>query len=76
MRRRLLGSYLALTAVVQATLEIPLAVTYASREEASLEAELISIAGHYMRAEEIPSQLRGRSTQILLDAERLLIRSL
>jgi signal transduction histidine kinase len=41
VRRRLLGSYLALTAVVLAALEIPLAVTYASREEASLETELV-----------------------------------
>ncbi len=41
MRRRLLGSYLLLTAVVLAVLEIPLALTYQSREETALEAKLV-----------------------------------
>lgn len=41
MRRRLLASYLALTVMVLAALEIPLAASYADREREQLEASLM-----------------------------------
>lgn len=39
----------------------------------NLEAELVSIAGHYLRAEEIPSKLRGKAAQIYLEDGELKI---
>ncbi len=38
-----------------------------------LEAELVSIAGHYRVSEDIDESLRGRAVQIYLDAEKLMI---
>jgi len=37
----------------------------------SLEAELLSVAGEYVMAEEIPDGLRGRPAQVFLDGERV-----
>jgi septum site-determining protein MinC len=37
----------------------------------SLEAELLSVAGEYVMAEEIPDALRGRPVQVFLDGERV-----
>jgi septum site-determining protein MinC len=39
----------------------------------SLEAELVSVAGEYVLAEEIPDALRGKPAQIYLDGERVKI---
>lgn len=39
----------------------------------SLEAELLSVAGEYVMAEEIPDGLRGRPVQVFLDGERVRI---
>jgi septum site-determining protein MinC len=39
----------------------------------SLEAELLSVAGEYVMAEEIPDELRGRPVQVFLDGERVRI---
>lgn len=42
----------------------------------SLEAELVSVAGHYLRAEEIPPKLRGKPAQVFLDSGQLVVRGL
>jgi septum site-determining protein MinC len=42
----------------------------------SLEAELVAIAGCYLRSDEIPENRRGRPAQIYLDKERLVIADL
>lgn len=42
----------------------------------SLEAELVSIAGHYRVIEELEAEVRGRSVQIFLADERLVIEPL
>src|SRR5215470_14341875 len=39
----------------------------------SLEAELVSVAGEYVLADEIPDALRGRPAQVFLDGERVRI---
>ncbi len=39
----------------------------------NLQAELVSVAGHYRVSEDIDESLRGRPVQIYLDADRLLI---
>jgi septum site-determining protein MinC len=39
----------------------------------SLEAELLSVAGEYILADEIPDALRGRPVQVFLDGERVRI---
>ncbi len=39
----------------------------------SLEAELVSVAGHYRVSESIPTDLKGRSVQVFLDHEVLRI---
>ena len=39
----------------------------------SLEAELLSVAGEYVLADEIPDDLRGRPVQVFLDGERVRI---
>jgi septum site-determining protein MinC len=39
----------------------------------SLEAELVSVAGHYRVSENIPMDLKGRSVQVFLDHEVLRI---
>jgi len=39
----------------------------------SLEADLVAIAGCYLRADEIPEARRGKPAQIYLDKERLVI---
>lgn len=43
---------------------------------AKLEAELISIAGTYLRADEIPEAFRGKPAQISLEGENLLVKAL
>lgn len=40
------------------------------------DAELVSIAGHYRVLEEVPDGLRGRSVQVRLDGERLVLEKL
>ena len=42
----------------------------------SLEAELVSVAGHYFRAEEIPPKLRRKPAQVYLDSGQLVVRGL
>src|SRR5215470_8694102 len=37
----------------------------------SLEAELVSVAGEYVLADEIPDALRGRPAQVFLDGDRV-----
>ena len=39
----------------------------------SLEADLVAIAGCYLRADEIPEARRGKPAQIYLDKEKLVI---
>jgi septum site-determining protein MinC len=39
----------------------------------ALEAELVSVAGEYLMAEEIPNALRGKPAQIYLEGERVRI---
>ena len=39
----------------------------------SLEAELVSVAGEYVLADEIPDALRGRPAQVFLDGDRVRI---
>jgi len=41
---------------------------------ASLEAELVSVAGHYLRADEIPEDCRGRAVQIHLAEDALVVK--
>lgn len=41
-----------------------------------LEAELVSVAGHYQVNEELPDQFRGKSVQIFLADERLKLQTL
>lgn len=43
---------------------------------ASLEAELVSVAGHYLRADEITADVRGRPAQVYLDAGQVMIRAM
>lgn len=42
----------------------------------SLEADLVAIAGCYLRADEIPEQRRGRPAQIYLENDRLIVAEL
>ena len=42
----------------------------------SLEAELVSVAGHFRMLETVPEELRGRPAKIFLDQERLTIEPL
>lgn len=42
----------------------------------SLEADLVAIAGCYLRADEIPAARRGKPAQIYLEGERILIADL
>ena len=42
----------------------------------SLDAELVSVAGHWQVREDIPEDLIGRAVQIFLDGERLMIEPL
>jgi septum site-determining protein MinC len=42
----------------------------------SLEADLVAIAGCYLRSDEIPENRRGKPAQIFLDKERLVIADL
>ena len=42
----------------------------------SLDAELVSIAGHWQVREDIPEDLIGRAVQIFLDGDRLTIEPL
>jgi len=42
----------------------------------SLEAELISVAGEYVLADEIPAALRGKPAQVFLDGDRVRITAL
>jgi septum site-determining protein MinC len=42
----------------------------------SLEAELVAIAGCYLRSDEIPEARRGKPAQIFLDKEQLVIADL
>jgi septum site-determining protein MinC len=39
----------------------------------SLEAELVSIAGHYLRSEDFPDSCRGRPAQIYIEEGRLVV---
>ncbi len=41
-----------------------------------LEAELVSVAGHYQVNEELPDQFRGKAVQVFLEEERLKYQSL
>ena len=40
----------------------------------SLEAELVSVAGHYLRADELSAEARGRPAQVYLDAGQVIVR--
>jgi septum site-determining protein MinC len=42
----------------------------------ALEAELVSVAGEYLMAEEIPDNLRGKPAQVFLDGDRVRIAAL
>lgn len=42
----------------------------------SLEADLVAIAGCYLRADEIPEKFRGKSAQIHLEGDRLIVSDL
>jgi septum site-determining protein MinC len=42
----------------------------------SLEAELVSVAGQYLRADEIPAELRGKPARIYLEAGQVVVRGM